>query len=86
MGEVDKFRRGDQVVLVAIPPGLLDGLPEDDQRAIRAIIGTPVTLLGYDERGYPELHFADPFKTQSHEYSHTHSIWVPPEFVKPHHP
>jgi hypothetical protein len=42
-----------------------------------------MTFLGYqDETGYAELHFADPFDGQAVEYSHTHSIFVAPKFVK----
>lgn len=47
-------RAGERVALVAIPSGLLDGLPEEDQRAIQAIVGKPVTFLGYDEIGRAE--------------------------------
>ena len=70
------------VVLITVPPGLLDGLPAEDQRAITAIIGKPVMLVGYDEDGRAELYFADPFDVQSDEYSHTHKIWVAPEFIE----
>lgn len=71
-----KANVGARVVLVALPPGLLDGLPAEDQRAIAAIVGRPVNLIDYDEDGRAELEFADPFDVQSDEYSHTHSIWV----------
>lgn len=30
---------GEMVLLKSIPPGLVDGLPQDDQNAIVAIIG-----------------------------------------------
>jgi hypothetical protein len=73
---------GDSVVLVAIPPGLLDGLPEEDQRAIRAAVGKPVMLVGYDNGGRAELYFADPFTVQTDESSHTHKIWVATEFIE----
>ena len=33
---------GEMVLLKSIPPGLVDGLPQDDQNAIVAIIGKPV--------------------------------------------
>ena len=43
---------GEMVLLKSIPPGLVDGLPQDDQNAIVAIIGKPVLLVGKrDERG-----------------------------------
>ena len=69
-------RAGEMVVLVAVPPGLLDGLPDEDCRAIAAIVGKPLALAGWDEDGRAELHFDDPFDAQS-----THSIWVQPEFI-----
>jgi len=50
---------GEQVVFIALPPGLLDGLPEQDQRAIAAMVGKPVNLVGYDEAGRAELFFND---------------------------
>jgi hypothetical protein len=80
--ELDKPNVGESVVLVAVPPGLLDGLPDEDQRAITAIVGKPVMLVGYDEDGRAELHFPDPFDVQTDEYSHTHSIWVAPKFIE----
>jgi len=52
---------GEMVVLTRIPPGLLDGLPQEDQNAIVAIIGKPVMLVEFDEDGRAELHFDDPF-------------------------
>jgi hypothetical protein len=78
----NNFLVGENVVLVSLPPGLIDGLPDEDQRAIRAIVGKPVLLVGYDERGYAQLHFADPFDLQTNTYSHTHSIWVAPDFIQ----
>jgi hypothetical protein len=83
MSRGERLRIGSRVVLVAVPPGLLDGLPTEDQRAIRAIVGKPVTFLGYDERGDAELHFADPFVVQTDKSTYTHSIWVSPKFIEP---
>jgi hypothetical protein len=73
----EKFRAGDSVVLVSLPPGLLDGLPAEDQRAITAIVGKPIQFVGYDEDGRAELEFDDPFETQS-----THYIWVASTFIE----
>jgi hypothetical protein len=86
MGEDNSLQVGESVVLVKIPPGLLDGLPTEDQRAIRAIVGTPVMLVAYDDRGRAELHFADPFEVQTEEHSHPHSIWVAPGFIERYRP
>ena len=71
------------VSLTSIPPGLLDGLPEQDQNAIVAIVGKPVQVVGYDDDGRAELQFDDPFDGRNGDYSHTHSIWVAPEFIEP---
>jgi hypothetical protein len=73
---------GETVVLTCIPPGLLDGLPQEDQNAIMAMIGKPVLLVGYDEDGRAELHFDDPFDVRTDDYSHSHSIWVATEFIE----
>ena len=40
---------GDSVVLIAAPPGLLEGLPSEDQEAISEVIGKPIQLVGYDD-------------------------------------
>jgi hypothetical protein len=65
----EHFRTGTMVVLKSVPPGLLEGLPEDDQTAISEIIGKPVHLVGYDDSGKAELQFTD-------RDGATHSIWV----------
>ena len=75
---------GETVSLTSIPPGLLEGLPQEDQNAIVAIVGKPVLLVGYDQDGRAELHFDDPFDVRTGDYSHSHSIWVAPEFIKRH--
>ena len=43
------------VILTAIPQGFLDDLPEEDQQAIREIVGKPVLLNEYDDAGRAEL-------------------------------
>jgi hypothetical protein len=60
----------------------LDGLPQEDQNAIIAMIGKPVLLVSYHEDGRAELHFDDPFDVRTDDYSHSHSIWVAPEFIE----
>jgi len=50
---------GDTVVLTEVPPGLLDGLPMEDRRAISEVIGKPVLLNAYDNEGRAELQFTD---------------------------
>ncbi|HMJ82048.1 MAG TPA: hypothetical protein VK504_02710, partial [Vicinamibacterales bacterium] len=68
----------DTVVLTAVPPGLLDGLPQEDQHAIAAMVGQPVLLVGYDNDGRAEIFFDDPFDVRTGAYRNTHSVWVPP--------
>ena len=75
---------GEMVLLTSIPPGLLEGLPLEDQDAIVAIVGKPVLLVGYDQDGRAELHFDDPFDVRTDDSSHTHSIWVAPQFIERH--
>jgi len=67
---------GTTVVLVRVPPGLLDGLPQRDQRAISAIVGQPVLLVDYDDVGRAELEFTD-------RKGRIHFIYVKPEFISP---
>ena len=77
----DKPTAGERVILLSLPPGLLDGLPDEDQRAIVAMVGKAVVLVGYDEDGRAELQFDDPFEARTEHSSHTHSIWVGTEFL-----
>jgi hypothetical protein len=70
-----RTKPGSMVILVKLPPGLLSGLPREDQKAIRQIVGKPVLLEGYDDDGRAILTF-----TESNEVSH--SIFVSPRFLK----
>ena len=65
---------GQPVILHALPPGLLDGLPRKDQTAIRAIIGQPVTLVGYDGIR-AELEFTG-------VEGERHTIWVSSDLLR----
>lgn len=38
MRKNERVRADERVILIAIPPGLLDGLWDEDQRAITAIV------------------------------------------------
>jgi hypothetical protein len=62
------------VILAKLPPGLLRGLPRQDQKAIRKIVGNPVLLEGYDDDGRAVLTF-----TESNQVSH--SIFVNPRYL-----
>jgi hypothetical protein len=78
MAEDNKLAIGERAMLVAVLPGLLDGLPAENQGAIQAMVRRSVTLVGYDERGMSELDVPDPFMIHTHAHSQTHPIWVPP--------
>jgi hypothetical protein len=68
-------RVGGKGVLEKLPPGLIDGLPEEDQKAISVIVGVPIRLSGYDEDGRLELEFVEGSGT-------IHSIYVDRKYVK----
>jgi hypothetical protein len=70
-----KLRPGTTVLLVDLPAGFADDLPEGDQRAIRGMIGKPILLSGYDENGRAELEFREADGT-------IHFIYVEPSFIK----
>jgi len=70
-----RTKPGDAVVLTEVPPGLLDNLPEEDQRAISEAVGKPIALNGYDDDGRAELQFTD-------QGGIVHFIWVKPDFIR----
>lgn len=55
----DKPKPGEMVLLVGLPQGFLDDLPEEEQRAILEVVGKPVLLSAYDEDGRAELFFGN---------------------------
>ena len=61
-------------MLIKIPPGLLEGLPTEDQEAIAAVVGKPIRLSEYDDDGRAELEFTD-------RNGVIHSIFVKPDFI-----
>jgi len=67
---------GRKVILTGLPPGFLDDLPEEDQRAISAVGGKAVKLLGYDQDGRAELEFVESDGT-------IHAIYVASSFIAP---
>jgi hypothetical protein len=69
-----KLRPGSLVILEDVPSSLLHGLPEEDQAAIRAIVGQPVTLAGYSW-GQAELEFTD-------SQGDGHTIWVETNLIR----
>jgi hypothetical protein len=69
-----RLKPGSKVVLARLPPGLLDGLPEKDQKAISAIVGVRIKLSGYeDDRRV--LEFVEDRGT-------IHSIYVDRPYIK----
>jgi hypothetical protein len=54
-----RLQPGDSVVLTEAPPGLLEGLPKGDQRAISEAVGKPIRLIGFDDDGRAELELRD---------------------------
>ena len=75
MSSRDKPKPGDTVVLTAIPPGLLDNLPIEDQRAISEIVGKPVRLNEYADEGRAELEFTG-------RDGEVHFVYVSPNFIR----
>ncbi len=71
----EKPRPGDKVVLTRLPPGFLDDLPVEDQRAISDAVGKPIVLNEYDEDGRAELEFTD-------DEGVIHFIYVDPNFIR----
>lgn len=67
------LKPGQSVVLNSVPPDLIKGLPRSDQNAIRAVVGRPVTFVGYSY-GQAEIEFDD-------GTGHTHTVWVDPSVL-----
>jgi len=63
------------VILTKVPPGLLEGLPKKDQKAIREIVGKPIVFVEYDDSGRLELEFTD-------SEGIIHFIYVDPIFIR----
>jgi len=70
-----KPQPGDAVVLTEIPPGLLTGLPLEDQRAISEMVGKTVLFSEYDEDGRAGLQFTD-------SDGAIHFIYVDPDVIR----
>jgi hypothetical protein len=70
------MKAGQKVILNALPAGFVDDLPEEDQRAISAVVGTAILLVGFDDIGRAELEFQE----QDGTY---HTIFVAREFIQP---
>jgi len=66
---------GDLVVLLSVPNALMSGLPEEDQTAIRSVIGKPVKFAGITY-GQAELEFRD-------SHGDEHRIWVDTDRITP---
>ena len=71
---MSNLRPGDLVKLKSVPTSLLDGLPEEDQAAIRSVIGQTVIFVGFSH-GQAEIEFKD-------IHGDDHSIWVDEHRIK----
>jgi hypothetical protein len=71
---MSEFEPGRMVVLSTLPSELLSGLPEEDQIAIRSMVGHPVVFAGYSY-GQAEIEFTD-------SQGDGHSICVEPSLLK----
>jgi hypothetical protein len=69
------LKPGAFVVLTRTPSSLLQGLPTEDQNAIRSIVGRPVTFTGFSY-GQAELEFTD-------GQGDDHTIWVETNLIRP---
>ena len=67
---------GQSVVLTEVPPGLLDGLPAEDQQAIVEMVGKPVLLNEYTDQDTAELQFTDGNGV-------IHFVYVSQSFIRP---
>lgn len=65
---------GDLVIILSVPPALLSGLPEEDQIAIRSVIGKPVRFAGVSY-GQAEIEFRD-------NHGDEHTIWIDADQIK----
>lgn len=54
-----QLKPGVKVILLQIPPGFLNDLPIEDQRAIEVAAKRPLDFIGYDDDGRAELEFMD---------------------------
>jgi hypothetical protein len=70
------MKAGQKVILTTLPAGFVDDLPEEDQRAVSAVVGTAILLVGFDDIGRAELEFQE----QDGTY---HKIFVAQEFIHP---
>ncbi len=74
-GADKKPKLGDMAVLTKLPPGMLNDLPMEDQKAISEIVGKPILPREYDGVGRAALEFKD-------SEGAIHFIYVASEFIK----
>lgn len=66
---------GDTVILIGLPSFLINDLPDEDVRAIKARVGRPHEVVGFNEIGWIELEFCDDGGT-------LRTIWVEGEHLR----
>jgi hypothetical protein len=72
----NKPKPGEMVLLVGLPSGFLDDLPQKDQRALREMVGKPILLSEYDEDGRAVLEFTEA------DGGTGRTIYVDPRFIE----
>jgi hypothetical protein len=72
----NKPEPGQMVLLVGLPSGFLDDLPDEDQRAIAEMVGKPILLSEYDEDGRAVLELTEA------DGGTGHTIYLDPSFIE----
>lgn len=75
--EGNKLFLNNTVLLLGIPDGLLDDLPDEDQDAILKLIGKKLMIQGFHDNYKLEIEYIYPEGSKSF----CRSIWVNPSFV-----
>jgi hypothetical protein len=70
-----KLKPGRLVFLKGLPPGFVDGLPEEEQKAITSRVGRPILFIKYDRDGRAELEFMD-------KDDGIHMLYVQPKYIR----
>jgi hypothetical protein len=70
-----RFKRGDTVILLALPPGFMDDMDIEDRQALSEAIGSQVVFNEYGDIERVELQFTS-------QDGVLHFIWVEPRFIK----
>jgi hypothetical protein len=69
-------RPDDTLMLMEVPPGMLDDLPPDEEQALCEGVGKPIMLKEYDDAGRAGLEFKD-------RNGDLHCIYLSSTFISP---